>query len=102
MTLRVVLLQNREDSPLRILITNMRKILYRNRKLRTSIRSSKQKDYKVSLGPACAMQKRGGENAGKKRRKKEREGKKFMAKTANHESQFKFTVQGSTQNGFTI
>lgn len=75
MTLRVVLLQNREDSPLRILITNMRKILYRNRKLRTSIRSSKQKDYKVSLGPACAMQKRGGRECWKKEEKK-REGRK--------------------------
>lgn len=67
-----MLLQNREDFPLRILITNMRKILYRNRKLRASIRSSKQKDYKVSIGPAWGMQKRGGRESWKKEEKKKR------------------------------
>lgn len=76
--------------------------MYRNRKLRTSIRSSKQKDYKVSFWAHLSYaEKRGERKLVKKRRKKEREGKQFMAKTAKHESQFKFTVQISTQNGFT-
>lgn len=52
------------------------------------------------MGQPELCRKEGREKAGKEE-KKEREGKKFVAKTAKHESQFKFTVQISTQNGFT-